>query len=945
MARCWARRLIGILGGILWTTSAAGQIQTGEIFGRVYDPSGAATPGVTVTLQSTALITPRSAIASATGAYRFPSLPVGIYGVKFELAGFKTVVRSGIALEAGFSAEIDAELPLATIDETVVVAGATPIVDPKRISTGQTFARDHLDAIPSVRDPWGLLEQTTGIVMDRQNVGGNKSGAQSFFTVHGGNPANTMWNVDGVTITDLAQTGASPAFYDFDSFEEIRINTGGNDASLQTGGVNINLITRSGGNTYRGSGRFFVADKALQSGNVDAELRAQAAGAGNPMKNLRDYGAELGGPVRKGKAWFWGGYGSQRIGVGVLGFLKPGATDPDNPENLETDLTVLVHHNAKVNWQWAPPHKTTILLTRSNKERTAVNAGPNRPLETTQRQSNPIMLYKVAHQWVPTHTSLFEMQAAYVDVNIDFDFQSPDLGNVQRLQDIDTGRWSRSWIRSRQRRPTTELKFDGHAFVSGRVGGDHSLRFGLRYRDTPENGHRHIGGFATARLDGGVAVEADLHRDSMSSKGMYVWSSYVTDSYQRGKVHLNVGLRTDYQDDTARPASVSANPIVPDLLPALDFRGADSGVKFFDISPRVGLTYDVFDRGKTLVKAAGAVYYGQGIFTAEVLDPVSETTIRLPWTDANGDRLVQHDELVLQRLLSFSSNYDPTNPASTLTPTSVDPQLRNNRTSEIIAGVEHELIPNLVIGASYIWRRYDRFDWTPTRGIASSDFAPVSRSFDCGNTSCDQPRYVVTYFELPFTPPATKVLTNRNFERKHHGWEFTARKRFAHRWLLNGSLALNDTRQYIEEFQDPTNVSLLHGAQDNSRNSRWVAKITGLYSFPQGISVAGFLNARDGYPFERTVRSPNRRGGLGRVNVSLDRFGDMRFEDLWMVDMRLDKRFSVHAVTVTASLDVFNVTNANIVLSREGVQNISTANRVLEVLAPRIVRLGLRFSF
>jgi hypothetical protein len=140
-------------------------------------------------------------------------------------------------------------------------------------------------------------------------------------------------------------------------------------------------------------------------------------------------------------------------------------------------------------------------------------------------------------------------------------------------------------------------------------------------------------------------------------------------------------------------------------------------------------------------------------------------------------------------------------------------------------------------------------------------------------------------------------------------------------------------------------VSLLHGAQDNSRNSRWVAKITGLYSFPQGISVAGFLNARDGYPFERTVRSPNRRGGLGRVNVSLDRFGDMRFEDLWMVDMRLDKRFSVHAVTVTASLDVFNVTNANIVLSREGVQNISTANRVLEVLAPRIVRLGLRFSF
>jgi hypothetical protein len=835
---------------------------------------------------------------------------------------------------------------LAQVEETITVIAASPIVDPKRISAGETFAREQLDRIPSARDPWAILEQAPNVLMDRQNVGGSKSGDQAFFTVHGGNQANTMWNVDGVTITDLAQTGASPTFFDFDSFEEMRINTAGNDASLQTGGVNINLITRSGGNVLRGTGRLFVADKGLQSDNVTIDLRSQGAGAGNPVKNVSDYGAEIGGAVRQNKAWFWGASARQDVRVGVLGFLRPGATDPNDPDSLETDRTVLTHYNGKLEWQWRPAHRATFLLTRSVKTRNAVNASTTRPPETTQRQSSPTTLFKLAEQWVPASRWVVEAHVAHVAQVISFDFQSPELSDVQRLQDIDSGRWGRSWIRSEQRRPQTEFKADGYGFFPGVLGGDHSVKLGLRYRRTPERGTRHPGGFATARIDNGVPVEADLHRDAAVSKGMDGWSVHATDSFERARFRLNVGVRVDYQNDTALATSTPANPIVPDWLPAVSFAGGDSGVTYLDVSPRLGVTYDVTGRGRTVAKASTAIYYGQGIFTADELTPGGDiTTVRFPWRDLNGDLAVQRNELDLQRLLFFSGNYDPANPSSTATATTIDPDLKNDRTSEVIAGIEHELLPNTVVGASYLWRRYDRFVWSPRVGLSSGDYRPVTRSFNCGNTSCDQPTYAVTYYELPFTIPGRDVLTNRDYDRTHEGWEFTVRRRLARRWMLNGSLGLNDTRQHIREYEDPTNVASLNGAQDNDLNSRWVAKLTGMYALPAGIRVAGFFHARQGYPFGRTIRSPARSGGIGRVNVNLDRFGSVRLDNLVTLDVRVEKTFTMSQVRATASLDVFNLGNANTVLQREGVQNLATANAVVEILAPRIARIGIRLAF
>ena len=149
-------------------------------------------------------------------------------------------------MTVGFSAQINAQMAVSTVQETITVTGQSPIVDTKETGTKQTFTNELLQSIPSARDPWVILQQTAGIAMDRENIGGNMSGQQSNYVSRGGAPMNNKFSLDGVDITDLSAIGSSPTYYDFDMFEEMTINTGGVDVTQQTGGVGINLVTKSG---------------------------------------------------------------------------------------------------------------------------------------------------------------------------------------------------------------------------------------------------------------------------------------------------------------------------------------------------------------------------------------------------------------------------------------------------------------------------------------------------------------------------------------------------------------------------------------------------------------------------------------------------------------------------------------------------------------------------
>lgn len=950
------RSVVGIASLVLVVATASAQTQTGEIFGRVTDSTGAVLPGATVTISSTALIQPQTAAASVSGSYRFPNLPIGVYQVTFELQGFQRVIHDEVRIQAGFNAEVNGRLQLSTVEETVTVTGESPIVDTKSSTLGTNFGKELLEAIPSARDPWVILEQTPGMVMNVQNVGGNQSGQQASFAAHGSS-ANQQWNMDGGTITDMA-AGSSPTYFDFDSFEEIQITTAGGDASQEASGVAINFITKTGGNQFRGSGRLFDANKQFQSSNTPEEVAAQGGGAGNPLKNVIEYGTEMGGPIRKDKAWFWGAINRQSIKVGVLGFLKAGApADSIDADDLETDETVLNNQNLKLNYQWASPHKTTFLYSRGDKVRNARGASSTTRLESTTRQTGPTNFYKLDHQWVMTDRLMLNAMTSFNDAGFKLDFHKDELATVQRLLFVDqgtNGTLTRSGTFSNNIRPQYETRLDGNYFIPNFLGGDHSTKFGVRYRSSPYETISQTGGGVTARIRASGVNEVDVTRNGDTNREMWEYSAYFNDSWRIKRATLGLGLRFDHQDDRAMAANIAANPLLPDLLPAVSFAGADSDATFNDLSPRLSLTYDVFGNARTVAKVSANRYFGLGIYTAGTISPTGQTTLGYFWNDLNGDLFVTRDEINFARgfRTTPTSNYDPANPSAFNTPNTVDPDLENDITDEFLLGVDHEVMSDFALGVSYIKRKYHNFQDTFRNGVTSSLYSPVTITRPCGNLLCDDPTHTVTYFQRATALPAASTLRNYNAYRNYDGIELTARKRFSNNWLMNSSFTFNKTiinYPTIEDFSttaDPTNYQQQNGQDSSGLNgARWVLKLSGMYALPWQMAISGFYNAREGLQYNRLFRSPTRTGAGGTVDVFVEPQGSTHYPNFHQLDVSWSKFVSFGQRRVTFNVDAFNLTNAATVLGRTTRQDSSQANFATTILAPRVVRFGVKVNF
>ena len=1003
----------------LFATSAlaSAQSQTGEIFGRVTDTSGAVLPGVTVTLTGPVLLQPLTAVTGETGSYQFPRLEIGTYAVKFELTGFKTVVRDGVIVTVGFNAQVSVQLGISTVQETITVTGESPIVDTKATGTKQTFTNELLQSIPSARDPWVILQQTAGIAMDRENVGGNMSGQQSNYVSRGGNPTNNKWSLDGVDITDMSATGASPSYYDFDAFEEMTITTGGVDVTQQTGGVGINLVTKSGSDRFKGSSRFYATDQKFESQNVTDALRAQGATSGAPIQNIKDYGFEMGGPIKKGKAWVWGSFGKQTVDVGVLGFFQPTtvcqsyktqsvalAASIDAVNNcLNTDETLLQTTNLKAEIQLFKGNKVTLFNNFAKKERNARGAGDLNPIETTTPQgavdasfgkhwwnTGPNPTFKFGDQWVVSDRLLLDVQYAHIGNNFTLGFHSPELSDVEPTFIVSTGLNGRSGLGQVFIRPVNSVTVNSNYFLPGVLGGDHSFKFGGYWRDSNTTSISHTGGFATVRfpnsLDNNCAVQAtgcqvDLVRDGYSIYDLLNNSAYVQDTITHGRLTLQLGVRYDYNKDVAQAAVIVANPLAPTQLPSVNFQGADPGVAFKNFSPRLGLTYDLSGNGKTLVRANWATYYGQvgngGV--AGTINPVAATTVRWPWTDLNGDKVAQANEVVTSTPGTLiAGTWSAANPAQTVSANSVDPNLRNDKTQEFILGVDREVGAGFAVGASYIWRKYTDFSWNDRPGIISADYAAVT--FTPAASTCpgnDGQRIsaavcpTATYYQPLFQNPTTLFETNiPGYNRAYNGVELTGRKRLSNHWLMNSSFAYNSTTVNFDQFggsqpsiasatitEDPSNRSLRNGYQYDYLtsgsgignvyvNSKYLFKLSGMYQAPFGVNVSAFYNARQGYPQEISVLTPNRTLGVTtNIDILVNPVGDTRLPNYQNVDFHVERPIKAGTVRFTPSLDVFNMGNGNTIQAIRSRQNAANANQIQAILAPRVVRFGIKFGW
>src|SRR6266542_285505 len=276
----------------------------GNVYGKFADESGAALPGVNVTLSGVGA--PQSTTSGGQGDFRFLNLSPGSYTIKAELSGFAAAEQTNVVVSIGSNVEVTIPMKIASVDTAITVTSEMPLLDTRRERQATTFDQESLKSVPSSRDPWGLLAQTAGVLLDNVQTGPRLSGAQSVFIGKAAPFADNVWNVDGVSFAGLG--GGTPAYWDFDAFEEIQMTVGGSDPSLTTPGVTLNMVTKRGTNDLHGSARVFDTPSETEAFNTSDEAKEQGV-RGTRIDNIKDYGAEVGGPVVADKAWLWGSYG------------------------------------------------------------------------------------------------------------------------------------------------------------------------------------------------------------------------------------------------------------------------------------------------------------------------------------------------------------------------------------------------------------------------------------------------------------------------------------------------------------------------------------------------------------------------------------------------------------------------------------------------------------
>ena len=310
-AKLLVSAVLGVTSVLLLPERATAQLGSSGIAGVVRDASGAVLPGVTVEAASPALIEKvRTVVTDAAGQYKIVSLSPGRYSVTFTLPGFATVKREDIDLPANFTAPINADLRVGTIEETVTVSGQSPVVDTQNTSVRNLIPKDILDSIPTNKTLGAWAALTPGIVVagTAMDVGGSKGEQSLRLAIHGGHGGEQRVLVDGMNTSGGGSDWGyvpNPA-----SAQEVSLELGAGTAEAMLGGVLINFVPKDGGNRFDGflSGNY--ANGGMQGTNLSDEVKARGLTelSVNRVHDIWDYNGTLGGPIFHDKLWFFTGH-------------------------------------------------------------------------------------------------------------------------------------------------------------------------------------------------------------------------------------------------------------------------------------------------------------------------------------------------------------------------------------------------------------------------------------------------------------------------------------------------------------------------------------------------------------------------------------------------------------------------------------------------------------
>lgn len=980
----WGRMVAVAAMLLLVGVPAFAQLQTGALYGTVVDDQGAPLPGVTVTVSGQGA--PIVQVTDAQGRFRFPTLSPGSYRLDAQLEGFSSVEYPNITINVGRNTEIEVTMN-AAVEDVITVTAESPLLDERRISTGATVSQTELEKIPTARDPWAILQTTPGVLTDRVNVGGNESGQQSSYVGPGAGGDQSVWAVDGVVITDMAALGSTPAYFDFDSFEEMQVTTGGSDTTLATPGVTLNIVTKRGTNEWRGSARYFTADQDWQSdldpGKVELgrdipgtpanETQAQFA-QGNQIVSVLDYGAELGGPIVRDRLWIWGSYGMQEIDLLTIANVS--------------DYSELETANLKFNAQIAPSNSATLFALNSDKVKIGRNAGPTRPQPTTWNQSkygDDPTAWKIEDTHI--FSSAFYLTGMYSVVNGGFQLvpQAGGTINDPNAQLDEVFSWQNNFLLYQTERPQEQFKADASTFFNtGNL--SHELKFGAGYREAE---------VATLTRWPGFGIELNyykslgynyniigLTRDAFPAILQEYTTAYVQDTITVGNLTANFGLRYDLQGGENLSRTVAANPQFPNILPSVNRPAQDIGFEWETISPRLGITYALGESRQTLLRASYSRFADQlGTGTGVILNPLYFASYTYYYyNDINGNGTAEPNEVILDGGPLFSSGNFNENDGGLLTSYGVDPDFNAPITDELLFGVEHALRPEFVVGLNLTYRQVTDlvenellvFDGDARSDANLGNIGRVHRRDDYQSkqvtaTLPNGETRSVTVWELKpgVTTRNGRFFTNGDREQEYIGAALTFNKRLANRWMLRGNVSWQDWTWNIpnSELQDQTPFlgvgqdgdPVLQGSGTGSGakggvyiNSNWSYSVNGLYQVapdrPWGFNLAANLTGREGYPIPYFTRA-NRNNIPGATSVQVVDPDAFRNEDIHVLDARVEKEFTFSDFGLTLGVDVFNALNESYALQRQHRLGIGTSNHVTEILSPRIFRVGARLSF
>jgi len=308
--------LVVLFGGLL-PQAAGAQITTATIVGTIIDESGLALPGATVTARNVDTGFNRTVPTDEVGAYRLEFLPIGKYSVEVALSGFKTVTRSGIVLNVNDTVKVDLTLQIGGLSETVTVEGEAPVVNTATADISKTVEAKQIETLPLVdRNVYSLLDITPGVQSNNNGVASASAGTSNLTLgfpeqrtlINGGADGGTgsvNYYLDGgINMTALRNTGnilPNP-----DAIQEFKVQTNSYNAEYGrfSSGI-INVITKTGTNAYKGSVFEYTRD---------GDLNAKEWGSTQERPPLKrnQFGATLGGPIARDRAFFFTSYSGLR---------------------------------------------------------------------------------------------------------------------------------------------------------------------------------------------------------------------------------------------------------------------------------------------------------------------------------------------------------------------------------------------------------------------------------------------------------------------------------------------------------------------------------------------------------------------------------------------------------------------------------------------------------